>query len=78
MPVKRCLIKEAVIFNTDGIDESMNHSDDDKNAILPVDTGTVGFIANVNNRGNKLSKAKISRSNGDYIKITLLLYIQLV
>ena len=49
MPIKRSLIKESIILYTDRIDDTMNNSYDKKDTILPVYTGIVIGITNINN-----------------------------
>jgi hypothetical protein len=46
----------------------VNKCNDKEDAVLPIDTGIIIWITNVDNRCNELCKAKIRRCNGNYRK----------
>lgn len=65
MPIKRSLIKEPIVLYIDWIDDTMNNSYDKKNTVLPIDTGIIIGIANINNWSNELRKSKVGGCNGN-------------
>lgn len=67
MPVEWCLIEKAIVFDTDRVDDAMNDSNDNKDAVLPVNAGIVVGIANVDDGSNELRKTEISWGDGNYI-----------
>lgn len=60
MPVERRLVEEAVVFDADRVDDAVDNSNDNKDAVLPVDAGAVVGVANVDDGGNELRQAEIS------------------
>lgn len=65
MPCKGDIIEQAIVFDAGRVDQAVNKSNDQKDAILPIDACIIIGIGNIDQRGDELSETKIRRSNGN-------------
>lgn len=65
MPYKGYVVEKAIVLDAGGIDQAVDKSNDQKDAILPVDACIIIGIGNVDQWRDKLCKTKIRRRNGN-------------